>query len=428
MARLGLTLSISSAVYFGIIALLASSPRIQALGIYAHWVRAPWVDLTDLRRFHLAGWARNIEVKTKDGEMLRGWHVVPGGGEAIDEAMNVGYDTVLRKPGERVLVYFHGNALTRGYTNRVERVKAISAHAHAHVVVVDYRGFGGSTGYPSEEGVAEDARAVMRWVRERVHVSSKVFLYGQSLGSGVAVRLASEMCTGRLGGNGIELEADALGGWGCPDGLILDSAYRTMVDASTTHPIALPFRLIPVVSRFLQSRIVDRWDSISRVEFVHCPVLIVHGEKDRKIPIDQGRALLDAARASRALTSQESIDGQELPGHRFVFWVPFEDSGHSNIQSSPRFGHQIASFIRSIDSGSKDFEAADSETCGIRCRAERQLRGLHGAILSRIESAGSKNVETAETKTCGVRCRAERKLRDLQETILDKLEATRQSL
>lgn len=323
--------------------------RFQAYLIYMPCVRMPGVDVRNLRRYHLAGWARNVEIETKDGETLLAWHVLPGGGAALEQALadgSSGFDAVLRQPGARVVLYFHGLAFTRGYKNRVERVKAISAHLLAHTIVVDYRGFGGSTGFPSEEGIAEDARATLRWLRQRVDASAKIYIFGQSLGSGIAVRLAAEMSGWHMEGRPELKLGDIVPS--PPTGLILESGYRDVPSATDTHPLSAPIRIIPAFKRRLQSKI-DQWNSLDQIRHVQGPILIMHGQKDRKIPYDQAESLRDAAIAARRERRKQSGQVVDEDYDENVFISPFPESGHSNIQSDAIYYREMLVFIRKVE-------------------------------------------------------------------------------
>ncbi len=164
--------------------------------------------------------------------------------------------------GERPLTYvvFHGNAGHRG--DRLHWITRLRSTG-AGVFILDYRGYGGSGGSPTEAGLYRDGEAALAWVRENVE-GSLVYV-GQSLGTGVAVEMAARHM---------------------PRALILQAAS---ISAAATAQRAYPF--LPV--RLLMW---DRYDCSERIAAVRCPVLFVHGEQDRIVPIALGRALFEAAR------------------------------------------------------------------------------------------------------------------------------------
>lgn len=163
--------------------------------------------------------------------------------------------------GAPVLVYFHGNAGHIG--DRGGKVRPF-LDAGFGVLLAAYRGYGGSPGRPSEKGLLADGKAALAYLDRQGVDRTRVILYGESLGSGVAVALAG----------GTEIGA-----------LVLEAPFTSIVDvAAAAYPWA-PVRLA----------LRDRFDSLSRIADVSAPILIVHGELDRTVPIDLGRRLLAAA-------------------------------------------------------------------------------------------------------------------------------------
>src|SRR5438876_2969222 len=111
--------------------------------------------------------AQEVVLDTADGEHVIAWHVPPRG----------------NKP---VVLYFHGNGGALRY--RVDRFRALTADGTG-LVALSYRGYGGSTGLPSEAGLIADAAAAYGFARSR-YAAERIVLWGESLGSGVAVALA----------------------------------------------------------------------------------------------------------------------------------------------------------------------------------------------------------------------------------------------
>ena len=186
---------------------------------------------------------KNVALKSRDGLPLQAW-------------------TLAARPGAPTLVYFHGNA--GNLSHRVEKFEALM-HAGFGFVAVSYRGYGQSAGMPDEEGIYNDARAAMDYVRDVLKIKPvNTVLYGESLGSGVAVQMATEFPVAA-----VALEAP-----------YLSVAQR----AQEMYPV-LPARLI----------LKDGFYSIDKVAQVKAPLIVFHGEEDRVIPARHGRALLAAA-------------------------------------------------------------------------------------------------------------------------------------
>lgn len=140
----------------------------------------------------------------------------------------------------------------------------------AHVVIFDHRGYGENPGNPSEKHLAADARSIWDRLTKTLGVApERIVIYGESLGGGVAVRLASELC--RDGQP--------------PGGLILQSTFSSLADAGSELYWFLP----------VQWLLVDRYESVKRIPFVSCPILQLHGRNDRIVPLHLGQRLFEAA-------------------------------------------------------------------------------------------------------------------------------------
>ena len=207
----------------------------------------------------LAG-VQEIELKTADGVKDFAWYA----------SAPAGRPTVL---------LFHGNAGSL----RSQRYRlAYFKQANMGVLMLAYRGYAGSEGSPSEEGLYADARAALDWLNAQGIADGQVALYGQSLGSGVATKMAAERKVAAL---------------------ILEAPYTSTVDVA-----AWRFPIVPV--SWLMS---DRFDSLSRIASVHAPVLVMHGDSDDVIPQRFGRALFDAANEPKEGSWPRGI------GHHDVF-------------------------------------------------------------------------------------------------------------
>ena len=182
------------------------------------------------------------------------------------------------QPGKPTLLYFHGNAGSLAV--RAERIRRFMNEGWG-VCMMSYRGYSGSKGSPTETANVADARlAYGALVQDGVDPAS-IILYGESLGSGVAVRLATERPTG---------------------GLILDAPYTSILEVAEQAYPFLPVR------HFLK----DRYESRNYIGQVRTPLLILHGELDPVIPVAMGRELLRLANEPKRL-------------------VTFPFAGHSNI-------------------------------------------------------------------------------------------------
>lgn len=185
---------------------------------------------------------QDVVIETQDGERLRAFFRPP-------------------EPGRVLVVYFHGNGGSK--IQRAPRGRVL-AEGGRGVLLLAYRGYSGSTGSPSEAGLIEDARAAWRFAREHAE-PDRIVLYGESLGTGVAVPLAAEVPVA---------------------GVILDAPFTAAVD--------LARRVYPFVPVDLLMR--DPFRSIDRIAEVDAPVLILHGTADIVTPFAHGELMYAAAR------------------------------------------------------------------------------------------------------------------------------------
>ena len=181
--------------------------------------------------------AEEIELTTSDGERVIAWHVAPRG----------------ERP---VVIYFHGNGGALAW--RAERFTRITADGTG-LIALSYRGYGGSTGSPSEAGLLRDAEATYAFATAR-YPAERLVLFGESLGTGVAVALAAEHKVGKV---------------------ILEAPFTSAVDVGAAAYPFLPVRLL----------MHDTFRSDERIGKVTAPVLVLHGARDTVIPIAYGERL-----------------------------------------------------------------------------------------------------------------------------------------
>jgi fermentation-respiration switch protein FrsA (DUF1100 family) len=161
-----------------------------------------------------------------------------------------------------VTLVSHGNA--GNISHRLDRALLLQGRLRSSVLLYDYRGYGASEGSPDEAGTYRDARAAYRWLVEQRHVRpDELVLFGESLGSAVALELALERPAAAL-----VLEA--------PFTSVRDVARRTIF-----APLA-PF-------------VRTRYDSLARIPRLETPLLVMQGDRDEVIPPALGRRLFDAA-------------------------------------------------------------------------------------------------------------------------------------
>jgi len=181
--------------------------------------------------------AEEVLLDTSDGEKVIAWHVPPRG----------------EKP---VILYFHGNG---GALNlRAHRFAGLTADGTG-LVALSYRGYGGSSGRPSEAGLMRDAEAAYAFAAAR-YPAERLAVFGESLGSGVAVALAADKPVARV---------------------VLEAPFLSAVDIGAAAYPYLPVRRL----------MKDQFRSDLRIGKITAPVLILHGDQDAVVPIASGERL-----------------------------------------------------------------------------------------------------------------------------------------
>ena len=189
-----------------------------------------------------------LEIATPDGNRIVAW-----AGAAM--------------PGQPTLLYLHGNA--GSLVDRAERMRKYLDRGRG-MLIMTYRGYGGSTGSPSEAANVADAILAYDTLVARGVKPDDIILYGESLGSGVAVQVAAKRKV---------------------SGIILDAPYTSIVDVA-----ALVYPWLPV-----RPFVWDRYETLAHVKHVTAPLLVVHGARDALIPVEMGRAVFAAANEPKAL-------------------------------------------------------------------------------------------------------------------------------
>lgn len=205
--------------------------------------------------------AEEVTLTSSDGERLVGWHVAP-------------------REGRPVILYLHGNG--GALRHRGDRFAALAEDGFG-LLAVSYRGFGGSTGSPSEAGLILDAAAGHAFCAER-YGAERIVVFGESLGTGVAVALASTRPIGRL---------------------ILQAPFTSAVDVARR---AYPF--VPV--GFLMT---DQFRSDLRAAAVTVPTLVLHGTADTTVPIGFGERLYAALQTPKRFVRVAGAGHEDLDDH-----------------------------------------------------------------------------------------------------------------
>ncbi|MBA3602208.1 MAG: alpha/beta hydrolase [Parachlamydiaceae bacterium] len=211
--------------------------------IYFPGKRAPTAEETRVPEL------QTIALHTDDGLTLTAWYSPPS------------------LPNMPTLVYLHGNSGHIGH-----RSKSINFYLNNGfgVLFLAYRGFSGNPGTPSEKGLYEDARAAIRFLFTKSVPNSCLVLLGESLGTAVAIQMATEYNVGAL---------------------ILQSPFTSLSDVGKYIYPHLPIKWL----------LQDKYESFTKIHRIHCPVLVILAGNDKTIPLQISQKLYDAITAPKKL-------------------------------------------------------------------------------------------------------------------------------
>ena len=228
----------------------------------------------------------DVQLQASDGTTLNGWLLLPPT-SSTDVGEKPAGDQEKQSQTELLVIYFPGNAQNRSLRrNDLEEI----ARCGFHVLIFDYRGYGDSSGSPSETAIAADAREIWKFAHEELNFrDEQIVLFGESLGGAVALSLWSQE-------SGIYPQ---------PQAVLLSSTFASM---PRTVACNYPWFLF-------QYLVLDQWRSIDRVSRVKAPIRIFHGTSDRLIPLEEARLLAFASGDISRLTEIPGGEHNDIPMH-----------------------------------------------------------------------------------------------------------------
>ncbi len=216
---------------------------------YMYAFQRNYIYFPSAETFTFSAPATKINVKTADGLNIKGTYIPP----------------LEQMP---VILFFHGNKGT--LSSRTHKSDIYKQQGYG-VLMAEYRGYGGNAGKPTEEGLYSDARAYIDWLVNQRGVSlERIVLYGESLGTGVVVQMATEY----------EIKA-----------IILEAAYSSALDVASKTYFLLPLKLM----------MKDQYQSIRKINKINAPLFMVHGKKDQVTPISLAEKLYAQASEPKEL-------------------------------------------------------------------------------------------------------------------------------
>jgi fermentation-respiration switch protein FrsA (DUF1100 family) len=162
---------------------------------------------------------------------------------------------------KKTIIFFHGNA--GNLKNRNYKLNELSKF-DINFLIIAYRGFSGNQGKPSEQGLYEDARSALNWLKIKGVKEKNLILYGESLGTAVAIEIAQSKDLA---------------------GIILESPFTSMVELAQKYYPFLPVKFL----------LKDRYETIKKLPNITSPLLVLHGKLDSIVPFSMGKKLFDKA-------------------------------------------------------------------------------------------------------------------------------------
>ncbi|KAJ3525243.1 hypothetical protein NM208_g11725 [Fusarium decemcellulare] len=301
---LSLTLGIPAVLYFGILSTLIVAPSLQAHAIYLHKVTLTWFkDLNVPEQF---GFAHHqvtpFYITTPDGVNLHAWHVLPlatyqanqqellaqgpEGGLVENYEQTLNFRLLKENPNVRLVLYCHGTSGTMASGWRPDSYRSLYSAdpVNTHVLTFDYRGYGKSTGSPSEPGLITDALTVADWAINTAGIPpERIVIFGQSLGSAVSVALVNELAQRKPS---IHFA-----------GLVVTASFADVPQLTATYriggfiPVLSPVAKVKPLFNFFARQLTSTWDNMYRIgEFVKAAerydITFLHAEDDTDIPME----------------------------------------------------------------------------------------------------------------------------------------------
>jgi abhydrolase domain-containing protein 12 len=186
--------------------------------------------------------------------------------------------------GSLTILHLHGNTGTRAHFLRTALYTAYTSRLNSNVLAIDYRGFGDSEGHPTEDGVTRDARAGWDYLVKQGARAEDIMIFGHSLGTAIASRLAAELGREHTSPRGLVLMAPF-------------TSVRSVVDEYHLFgflPLLKPLTFIPPVSDIITWSLAHRYDTLKLVPEIKASILIAHADDDWNIPHSHSSALFDA--------------------------------------------------------------------------------------------------------------------------------------
>ncbi|XP_078133215.1 lysophosphatidylserine lipase ABHD12-like [Sander vitreus] len=312
-------------VYASVPVILYLFPWILGHIIFAHFLRFPYfLDLS--RPEDVLNHTCNFYLNTEDGVSVGVWHTLPASQWEDAPGKSPEWYRETLGDGRPVFIYLHGNGATRAMNHRVELVKILSAAGY-HVLSLDYRGFGDSTGEPSEAGMTSDALYLYHWVKKQSR-GGPVCLWGHSLGTGVATNTAVK----------VQEHGSVV------DALILEAPFTTIGEVVANHPVTKMYMFLPGFESLLWS-ILEKNNIVfandKNLKTLTSPILVLHSKDDDIVPYNMGLKLYQIS-----LQTKKEYN-TDVPVEMISYSANLGFS-HNSIYLDPNLSNVIGKFLQNL--------------------------------------------------------------------------------
>ncbi len=272
-------------------------------------------------------------IDTNDGEHVHAWHIYPS--YCAAGLPGRGQNSCKISTDSKVVVYFHGNAGTMVTGHRPDTYRSLLSSGVSSVLAIDYRGYGLSSGVPSEQGLIEDGTSAVKWFLNQGVKPQNVAIVGQSLGAALAVAVAERLASNEQ--INVRLVMPIVG-------------FSSMTELMNTYrifkvfPVMGPLKRFPTLRKYLGQYIRHTWETAQRLEGLAknhgTDIALLTTKYDDEISWTHTEMLFDAAvNASQLTKRRKAVDlglegSMESAGHVSKYILAY--GGHNTIQKHSR--------------------------------------------------------------------------------------------
>uniref|UniRef100_A0A4W5NT82 AB hydrolase-1 domain-containing protein n=1 Tax=Hucho hucho TaxID=62062 RepID=A0A4W5NT82_9TELE len=292
-------------IYVSVPFMMRQFPDIIKHLVFSHRVRVPFfVNLSQPADLYL-NHTVNMYLKSEQGISLGVWHTVPESQWKEAQGKDLEWYQDSLGAGIPIIIYLHGNGGTRAASHRVGVIHVLSAIGY-HVLALDYRGFGDSTGEPTEVGLTTDTLYLYQWVKARSGSMTK------RAPSGIVV-----------------------------DGVIIEGAYTNIRQGGAHHPFAWFYLKFPGFEYFFLDTMAENnviFPNDENLKRMRSRLLILHAEDDHIVPIHMAQQLYEIAQSAQNSENQ-------------VKMIPFAGSLgylHNGLYKDPHLPDIIREFVHTL--------------------------------------------------------------------------------